>query len=659
MAARTSSNDEADSAADSTPSETAVSSTPSFNDRYLCNMAALWRADPQLASLIDDVPDERRLELSETRSGKWTASVPTPDGGRCFLHSRYDPVAEADQLAAAQVRSDCYCYVVLGFGLGYHVRSLFDALVGESILVVCEPSAETLATALTCVDLSDAFASGRLIVLTTTDKSRIHATLAPRQGLTLLGTRFVTHGPSKQIAGEFHNELSRRITEFLEFARMSLVTLVANAQITCRNIANNLSTYVTTPPIDVLENRFKGMPAVVVSAGPSLAKNVHLLAEAKGRAVICAVQTVLKPLLQRGIRPDFVTSLDFHEMSRHFFEGLGDASEVHLVAEPKATWHVIDEYPGPVSLLFNPFAEMLLGTQLAARGELKAGATVAHLAFYLARYMGCDPIVFVGQDLAFTDHVFYVPGVEIHETWRGELNRFNTMESKEFERILRNRRILNRTQDVNGAEVFTDQLLSTYREQFEADFEQTSARIINATEGGAHLQGTEAISLREVLDRFCGDPIPAQRFAYRESMGQRDRSRLRPTAEELRRRIDELKTVQTVCQEMGTLLVELKSLADDPGRFNQRLGRIDELRTIVRRSDRAYGIINSSAQLGQLKRISADQKLQAADTTAGERARQQIARDLDSVQAIADGADWTIDMLEDAVKRVDEAIERA
>ena len=100
MAARTRSNDESD---------TAVDSAPSFNDRYLCNMAALRRADPQLASLIDDVPDERRLELIETRSGKWTASVPTADGGRCFQHSRYGSVGEADQLVAAQVRSDCYC----------------------------------------------------------------------------------------------------------------------------------------------------------------------------------------------------------------------------------------------------------------------------------------------------------------------------------------------------------------------------------------------------------------------------------------------------------------------------------------------------------------------------------------------------------------------
>ena len=95
---------------------------------------------------------------------------------------------------------------------------------------------------------------------------------------------------------------------------------------------------------------------------------------------MCAVQTTLGPMLRRGIVPDFVTSLDFHAMSRKFFEDIGDLSQTHLVAEPKATWHVVDDYPGPVSLLDNEWARLVLGEALGRRDGLKAGATVAHLA---------------------------------------------------------------------------------------------------------------------------------------------------------------------------------------------------------------------------------------------------------------------------------------
>ena len=71
---------------------------------------------------------------------------------------------------------------------------------------------------------------------------------------------------------------------------------------------------------------------------------------------------------------------------------------------------------------------------------LKAGATVAHLSFYLAEFLGCDPIILIGQDLGFVDGLYYKPGTAIHETWGVELGRFNTLETKEWERIVRSRR---------------------------------------------------------------------------------------------------------------------------------------------------------------------------------------------------------------------------
>jgi len=41
--------------------------------------------------------------------------------------------------------------------------------------------------------------------------------------------------------------------------------------------------------------------------------------------------------------------------------------------------------------------------------SLRAGATVAHLAYYLAEHLGCNPIIMVGQDLGFSDGLFIRP----------------------------------------------------------------------------------------------------------------------------------------------------------------------------------------------------------------------------------------------------------
>ncbi len=627
--------------------------TPAVGNKlFLHNMRALWRADPDLAMRIDAVDDDERIPLEPTRSGTWTARVAMPDGASAYLHSRYDPEAEAEQFAASVPIEDKYCFVVMGFGLGYHIRALARRIRGDGFILCSEPSLPLLSTALTCVDLSELIETKRLVILTDDNKTRLHELLRPFNAMIMLGAQFVRHAASARLAEPAHAVINKAITEFVTFTRMTLVTLVSNSRITCQNIAMNLVNYVSTPPIDLLCQRFVGNPAVIVSAGPSLARNIDRLAALKGRAVLCAVQTAIKPLMQRGIVPDFVTSLDFHEMSRKFFDDVGDLSGVHLVAEPKATWHVVDDYPGPISLLDNGWARMLVGDELGGRDGLTAGATVAHLAFYLAAYLGCDPIIFVGQDLAFTGHVFYVPGVEVHHAWRSELNRFQSIEQKEWERIVRNRPILRRVAGSLGGELYTDELLFTYLEQFEKDIASIPQRVINATEGGAMIRETEAMTLDEAATRFCADPIDPDRFAYRETTKWRDPSKLEATGLQLARRIEELHGVIELCEELLPLFDELEKLTDDPARFNRRIVRVDELRAKVHQDTSAYLMVNAFTQLAELRRYSADRRISGLDTDEAERAKQQILRDREFITAVRDGAVDLEPILTEALDRV-------
>ncbi len=623
---------------------------------FLCNMRALWRSDPALALWVDAVEDDERPVLEAARRGAWTMQAATSDGTSVYLHSRHDPWGEARRFAEAVPLEDKYCFVVAGAGLGYHLRALADRLRGDFLIVCLEPAVGVLAAALCCTDLAELIACGKLHFLTDDDKRRLHQILQPHSTLIMLGTQFVSHPPSARVAERALGPIQAAVSEFISFSRMTLMTLVGNSRITCKNIAMNLPALVTTWPIDELRGRFAGHPAVVISAGPSLSRNIDQLGRLKGRAVLCAVQTALRPLMERGVVPDFVTSLDFHEMSQKFFENAGDLSDVHLVAEPKATWHVIDHYPGPVSLLDNGWARLLLGDELAGREGLPAGATVAHLAFYLAVYLGCDPVIFVGQDLAFTGHVFYVPGVEIHRTWRSETNRFVPMEQKEWERIVRNRPILRRVTGSDGSELFTDELLFTYLEQFEKDIAAAPCRVINATEGGARIRGTESMALQEAERRFCAALIDPERFAYRRRFAKRDPTRMAAAAAQIRSRLDELGEAREVCDELLALFDELRRLTGDPVRFNRRLIRVDELRTRVYQESRAYKIINAATQLAELRRYSADRRLGAADSDDdAQRARRQIARDADFISGVRDGAAEVSELLREALARLEQA----
>ena len=98
-------------------------------------------------------------------------------------------------------------------------------------------------------------------------------------------------------------------------------------------------------------------------------------------------------------------------------------------------------------------------------------------------------------------------------------------------------------------------------------------------------------------------------------------------------------------------------LVDQPDRFNRRMVRVDELRTVLRGADRAYQIISAASQLAELRRFSADRKIGAADAKGTERARKQLERDIEFVDSVHEGTDGVTEILRTALERFDRAVE--
>lgn len=631
--------------------------TLTSDEIYCRNMAALFRWDARLAQQIDESEDDGSVTIQPSRTGVPTATVHIPGSDRGLqLHSKFDPLDEARRLAESVQIGESFCYIVAGFGLGHHLKAIQARLKGDAFLIVAEPNLQVLKKAFGTVDLADLFDRDRCVILTSTDKGEIQPRLEPHNNLMMIGSQFVTHPASERLAPEFHAALRRLIADHMTYCRMCMVTLVANSRTTNQNVANNLPAYLSTPPIDILHNRFAGYPAIVVSAGPSLRKNIDQLAALKGRAIIIAVQTTFRMLRERGIEPDFVTSLDYHELSRKFFEGIDDFGRTHLVAEPKANWSVVDAYKGRVSLLGNEFAVHVLGENLARRGCLKAGATVAHLAFYLGVYLGCDPVVLVGQDLGYTGHVYYTPGVAYHDLWRPELNRFSTIEMKEWERIARHRKILMKVKDIEGHNIYTDEQLFTYLQQFEGDFSTAACRVIDATEGGVRKAGTTVMPLSEVADQFCRRAIPDDAFAYDKQVKWRDGSRLKAGRDQVSERIGEVRQLAETCKKMLAALRQLTGLLDTPAEFNRRIAEVDTLRTQIRSHERAYRMVSSVTQHAELQRFAADRRLGLSDVDARARAARQLERDIRFVEAVIEGAGALENIFAACRERFDKAI---
>ncbi|MBI4580766.1 MAG: motility associated factor glycosyltransferase family protein, partial [Planctomycetes bacterium] len=239
----------------------------SRDEVYRRNMAALFRWDGRLAQRIDETEDDGTVVVEASRAGAPTASVRLAGSTLAIqLHSRVDPQAEAKRLADAVEVGESFCYIVGGFGLGHHLKALRARLKGDVFLAVLEPNVQILKKAMETVDLAELFEGDRCIILTSTDKNEVQTRLEPHNNLMMIGTQFVSHPASERLDGEFQAAMRQLIADHMTYCRMCLVTLVANSRLTNRNVANNLPTYLATPPIDVLRERFRGYPAIVVSA---------------------------------------------------------------------------------------------------------------------------------------------------------------------------------------------------------------------------------------------------------------------------------------------------------------------------------------------------------------------------------------------------------
>ncbi len=634
---------------------------------YLANMEVLCEHAPLLAQKVDLVDELDFVACQETRSGTLTCQLARSSGESVYLHSRYDPAKEAarwaegvEKLATETAEREDgrtpMCYFVDGFGLGYHVQALFERLAEPAFIVVSEPNVALLRTALEHIDYSEMFASERLILITAAERGEIFKKLEHHAHAMMMGVLFTQ--PLQRIDTDFHAAIHTLISEYASYVRTTLITVLSNSVRTCTNILHNLPTYVSTGSIQVLQNRFSGCPTVVVSAGPSLKRNIKTLQAIRDKVVVVAVQTTLKPLLAEGIQPDFVTSLDYHAVSKGFFEGLEDQElhDVHLVAEPKVHWDVVDTYRGRgcVSLLGNEFCQLVLRGMTDGHDTLRAGCTVAHLAFYLAQYLGGNPILFIGQDLGFTDNVYYSPGVELHSMWKPELGRFGTIEMKEWERIVRMRGILRQIQDIHGKPIYTDEQMFTYLQQFEKDFAQCPAEVIDATEGGALKQFCQTMPLAEAAELYCRERIDPERFAYRDTMQWFNPDTLERAKECVQKRLEEVEEFLKIGRETVEIVTEMIDLIEDQPALNQRMVRLDELRSMVRQRSETYRLICYVAQMAEMFRLRQDSMIKLDRSEGKVRQRQQLQRDIHYVSEINKGCERLITMLKECVERFGE-----
>ncbi|MEM8758431.1 MAG: 6-hydroxymethylpterin diphosphokinase MptE-like protein, partial [Planctomycetota bacterium] len=632
-------------------------------ERLARNLAMLSIGSPGVVSAVRDAGPAFQAGFAVADDGLLTGTLTEATGRRVSLASARRPGEEAERLAGTVDLGSAAAVLVLGFAMGHHVAALLRAAKSSAVVVVYEPDVALLRAVLERQDHTDWLGDPLVRIVTDPDDAvAMTRALEGSEGLVSMGLSIAAHPPSVRRLGDGAERVQQTLISALRSIRTNVVTTLAQSHVTIRNQLMNLDTYARSPGIEPLRGAAAGRPAVVVSAGPSVQRNLHRLAEpgVRDRFVLIATQTMLKPMLELGIRPHFVTALDYHAISGRFYEGLSasDVEGVTLVGEAKANAAIFGAWPGAVRTPADGFLDRLLGDAAPAKGTLRAGSTVAHLAYYLARFLGCDPVLLIGQDLGFTDGQYYGDGASIHGVWGGELNEFCTLETLEWQRIRRMGGRLIRATDHLGRPMFTDEQMHAYRVQFERDFEADLERgltTIDATEGGVAKSGTTPMPLADAMASHADAPpvrlpdVPTDESA----------------AGSVRAGVDRLREVRAGVWRVGDLsrtaegvLTEMIEHAGDQPRVNRLIERAHELRDEVKSVTPAWDLVHTLNQRGTLNRAKADRSIYLGDDDAYARQRAQMERDRENLTQLAGSAEMLGEIMDAAIRAHDGRAEK-
>lgn len=235
--------------------------------------------------------------------------------------------------------------------------------------------------------------------------------------------------------------------------------------------------------------------AILVAAGPSLDKNIQQLKKAKNRAFILAVDTALKPMIHAGILPDAYITID-PQKPVDLVE-LDVIKNIPVIAPPSANWDIIKEQTNK-KIFYNGGNVILPVLAYLSVGEIMpqvdTGGSVACSGFSLLYKMGFETIILVGQDLAYTDNKSHADGTFKEEMPEEDVAGMIRVKGN-YEKDLPT--IYNLTIYLNWFEMYIKGI-KNYNEK---------VRIINATAGGAYIEGTELMTLEEAIQENCKEEV--------------------------------------------------------------------------------------------------------------------------------------------------------
>ena len=462
------------------------------------NLKFLEKKFPGITRLIEEKKEELlkqeqiNVEIERANDGVEILRV-EKDGKKRYLAGKRDrQMPVQNQLAMLGRIEHSAPIIVVGLGNELYLQELQERLHDDNMLLVYEPSFTIFYTQLQRIDFSKLLKKRVSILMVggiNDEKDSFRVILSEiLRGDRIPIMKYFVVPNYETICEKRIIAFLKVVTEITDHYLSNIATDKFFAEVKIENIFHNVTYMRTGYRAGQLQKAVpKDMPAIVVAAGPSLNKNIQELKKAKGKAFIIAVDTAIKPLLKEGIIPDMYATLDGKKpLELIEIEG---SRNIPLLTNVDSSKNLLDYHKGKKFFYRQGYQyvdEIYDGNEKKFE-SMRVGGSVATLAFSLACHLGCKSVILVGQDLAYTNNRSHADGTFADKMKEEDTTNYIMVPGNYEEQV-------PTIQNLNGYRIWFENFIRSWR---------TPTRFINATEGGARIEGTEIMTLQEAIESEC------------------------------------------------------------------------------------------------------------------------------------------------------------
>lgn len=458
---------------------------------YELNLECMKKYRPILFHQLNEYGFKKQLdaiESVEAKDGELAIKV-TSESKEYRLNSIYHPKEEAKRwMNQYNFNNHKLVITMFGFGNGIFAKTILENLKEQDKLLIYEPILDIFNHVLQYYDITPILISKNIyIYLEGINEHEFALSLKGNIDVSNYKNQINCHHP--QYDAIFVNSYKKYLEAIKESNLYMITNINTGIYFSEKFIENNLKNLIfikeSLSLYELKEKIPNHIPAVVVAAGPSVEQNVEYLKEIKGRAVIFAVDRILDYLLDNGVEPDFIVTVDPKKPTEYFSKR--ENITIPLICYMESNYDILELHQGKkIFCSKNKFSDECYTINNKPVPFLLPSGSVAIVAFSACVELGFQKIILVGQDLAYD-------GEKSHG---GNTIEINPLQKDIF------------VEGIDGQMIKSRSDWNSYARRYEDILKVTpNIEVIDAKLKGAKISGTINMELKDIINKYCTNVV--------------------------------------------------------------------------------------------------------------------------------------------------------